>query len=77
MDANGVPCGSFLANKQSCTHLVETPHVRHYAFCEVLRDTAATCPEPVAQAMDANGDSLEVTKTIRLFVKSGQVMPQK
>lgn len=70
LDANGVPCGSFLANKASCGHLLEVPHVRHYAFCEVMRDTAATCPEPLAQAMDAMGNSLEVTKTIRLFVKS-------
>ena len=70
LDANGVPCGSFLADKQSCALLRATPHVRHYAFCEVQRDTIHTCPEPIAQAMDAKGNPLQVTKRVTLFVKS-------
>jgi hypothetical protein len=69
-DINGVPCESYGADQDSCKKLLTVPHTSYYAFCEVIKDDATSCPEPTAQAADKQDGVLPVLKTVRLFVES-------
>jgi hypothetical protein len=70
-DDNGVPCGSWGADKVSCANLAHTKHVTtYYAFCDVGVDTVETCPEPEATGYDHHDGKIEVIKTVKLFIGS-------
>jgi len=75
-DSFGVPCSHTSADQGSCGGGQKPAnHVLYYASCDVISDSAVSCPEPEAAAHDHHEGAIPITKTVRLYVESGKQQP--
>ena len=71
VDKDGKPCNSFAADADSCESGKIDKRV-FFKFCEVGKDTAATCELPTANAHDHHEGTIPVTQSVFLHVASAK-----